>query len=216
MFPYQRIIFDGLIGAGKSTVLHAVKEYLDTKEEFKNTYDVEILYENVSEWIEDGSLEFSYENPKKGVFPLQIKSILSKCPQINNPHTKQTIYLTERSEFSAHYIFGEMHYKSGNMTPHEWKLCNQIYSTFSKPIDLCFFLDVKPELAMQRLHTRGRDAEKSVSIHYMNDLYQKYMERFHGYLSFPCIWIDADDTIEHIAKCIGNHIIQQMSIKNEF
>ena len=133
-----RIIFDGLIGAGKSTLLHAVKDYLEKETDFGERYDVCVVYENVAEWIGDGSLEFSYQNPKRGVFPLQIKSMLSKCPSEEDPsqclQSKPTFYLTERSEYSAHFIFGEMHFEQGNMTSHEWKLCEKIYQTFTKKL----------------------------------------------------------------------------------
>lgn len=215
---------EGLIGAGKSTILKKLQEYLPFI--LPDGWKSYILYENVNEWISDGSLEFSYENPKKGIFPLQIKSIMSKKYDfiIENKGIKndsfienkdKSIIFIERSVYSAHFIFGEMHYEKKNLTSHEWKLCSELYNIFKNQIDYCFYIDVPPIIAFERLNIRNRHAEKTLGYPYLVSLEQKYKEHFPTKVPFPVKNINGKLTIDEIVDEISKTILHILRFTND-
>jgi deoxyadenosine/deoxycytidine kinase len=208
------LIVEGLIGAGKSTLLSLLSKRLHNV--LPEGWNVAILYENVDEWIHDGSLAFSYENPKLGVFPLQIKSMYSKYQMLSSLPKEQldkTIVCMERSLYSAHHIFGEIHYEDQHLTPHEWSICSCIYDMFHMtiPVNYCFFLDVSPETANQRQIARNREAEKSISMEYMRELYAKYKEHFPAKVPFPCFSLDGNGTTDSIVSEMVAQVLTLLS-----
>lgn len=76
-------------------------------------------------------------------------------------------------------VFERLHYAKGNIKEREHQLYNLFYRNIinrPKACSMLIYLDVFPEIALERIKERGRDAEKSITLEYLNDLRCHYYD----------------------------------------
>jgi deoxyadenosine/deoxycytidine kinase len=168
MKPGLVIWLEGIIGAGKSTLaatlarelaLRAFHEPVDT-----NPY-----------------LERFYKDPKRWAFPMQIHLMHDRFAM-----QKEAAYSATRGFGSildrgmpGDRVFCKLHMLAGNIDELEWKTYEKAYEVMAcslNPPALLLFLDVEPDIALERVKTRARGAESGITLKYLQDLRKGYLD----------------------------------------
>lgn len=168
------IVVDGLIGAGKTTLIKLVSNHCKDKK-------IHPIYEPVDIWRRTGALgEFYKDIPAKCyefqsfVYVTRIKRVILDV--LANPDAD--IYILERSIFTDRYIFVEMlrdtlgaiRYDMYNEWWDMWNLLMPI------KFDKWVFLDVSLDESMRRIHNRSRGEESGIDPEYQRNLRVKHIE----------------------------------------
>lgn len=177
------ILVEGLISAGKSTLIHSCLAPLLREQGF----DVRIIAEPVDKWVKSGILEKFYTDPKRWAYTFQAKAFHDRIEEArrvylpgvteavtnqvayelgldesNPPPPRKQIYLMERSPYSDH-IFMTTAFDNGQVTEMEytfyqewWKMWHQLLP-FTP--DLVLYLRTDLDQCMKRLIQRSRPGE---------------------------------------------------------
>ena len=178
MLPNKRlIVIDGLIGAGKSTLIKLIIK--------ENKYKKKIhpIYEPVDVWRETGALQLFYKDiPAKCMefqtftFITRIKRIMTEI--VENPDAD--IYLLERSVFTDRYIFIELLRETMGLV--RMKMYEEWWDMWSFLLPIKFekwvLIDTSLEESIKRICKRDRKEESGISIEYQKNLYDKHLQFF--------------------------------------
>lgn len=177
------ISLDGNIGAGKSTMLEALRAAMP---------DVEVVLEPVGLWSSlkdaDGKslLELFYEDKRRWAYTFQNFALLSRAKALAEAigKTKKTVIITERSPLTDRYVFAEMLRSSGDLSELEWTLYLRWYDSFTKNIPISAIIHLGTDVARSADHIikRGRAGEESMSLEYLRLLDLQHR-----------IWLDETD-----------------------
>jgi len=166
------IIIDGVIGAGKTTLISKIEKIPKIK----------AIYEPVELWNTTGALQYFYKDITKNCYEFQTYTYITRINTIideiyNCPDAE--IYILERSIFTDRYIFmellkdivGEM-----RMTMYEQWCDTWAYIMPMKP-SKWVLLNTSLETSLKRIESRNRDGETSgISVEYQTNLYNKHTE----------------------------------------
>ena len=201
------ISIEGNIGAGKSTLLGKMNDYINEYDINKDQHIV-FLQEPVDIWEsikdEDGKnmLELFYENPSKYAFLFQTMVFATQTKLIHETIEQNpacTIIISERSLDAGHHLFTKMLVADGLMSQLEYKIYQHLIATeqnkyhFSngnyiiKQSNMVLFLDITPEVCIERIHKRSRIGEETIHLDYLKkcDLfYRKWLLEGEG-RTFP-------------------------------
>lgn len=171
----RNIVFEGLIGVGKTTVTQKIAKHAG--------YDVML------EPILDGRLkvlldEF-YKDPSSVAFQLQVevltqRSALERQGLYSLASGKSRGVVFDRS-LSGDTCFAEVQYKLGNISESQYFTYLKLYDLVKRGSmypDLIVYLDVDLDVAIERINSRGRDCEGGVDREYLKALseaYEKYI-----------------------------------------
>ncbi len=168
-------IVEGNIGAGKSTFLKILKQYLN----------VQIVLEPHEQWQSVGSgtdnlLDMFYKDPKRWAYTFQSYAFVSRVMNQEahaktNPYTVQVL---ERSVYSDRYCFAKNCFELGYMNALEWKLYQEWFSWLitnyvPKPSGF-IYLRTDPKVSYERLKKRSRQEEAMVALEYIVRLHDKH------------------------------------------
>ena len=178
----SRIYFvEGNIGCGKTTILDAIQKYIQET----NITDIEVIYEPVRIWQELGLLDKFYKDIRRWSYTFQNVAFITKMMELEKLKTKgDKIYIVERSPMTDRNCFAELCFESGFMTEMEWQAYNMWYNHYinSFEYDGFIYLKAEPERCLERINTRNRGEETSISIDYLNSLHQKHQ-----------LWLDGEN-----------------------
>lgn len=181
-------IVDGLIAAGKTTLLKTLKDIdLEAK--------ISVIYEPVDHWKETGNLERFYkaltikdsENRSAQIYRFQtyvfqsrIKSVLEGLKQ------PADIYFIERSIFSDRHIFMQMLYESNMVTESDYRMYIEWWELWEHVLpfspDGFIYLNPDTDECMKRHASRARLGE-TIDKQYQERLRQKHDEYFDQYIT---------------------------------
>ena len=179
----------GGIGIGKSEFIKSMKKrrnysklpsMLVTPGEFK-------VYEE-SKGVKDIAASVFYpaikRKDKYAAFAAEIAMLNFRIEQILQASKENGIVLVERIPEENRYVFFENDYRSGLFGKPDDKIAKYFYSSYSATYnylrnkipspDVFVYLDVKPEIALERIRRRGRESEKTIDIKYLTNLYNLY------------------------------------------
>ena len=154
-----RVIIEGNIGSGKSTVLNKLAdmpEFLKFK----------LCLEPLHEW--NDTLELFYQDPERWAFTMNLTAL---CSMKEIDAVKGNV-LQERSKDSARWVFAEALRKT--VMPQEYNLMHKVYTLFSKPTRqrvVHIYIRTTPEVCFSRLQTRDSVDAKTVSLEYLKTLH---------------------------------------------
>lgn len=171
------IVIDGIIGAGKSTLINEciVPGLRDLG------WRITIVKEPVEKWVDDGLIQLFYGDPSRWGCHFQIKAFtdrVAECIKQYEDHADATdLFVLERSIFSDR-LFVNLLYKSGKMTAMEYKHYNEWWSMWERvmPFKPDLFVYLKPDVSacMDRVDERSRDGESGVSEEYQRQLLEEH------------------------------------------
>ncbi|XP_012222460.1 deoxynucleoside kinase-like isoform X3 [Linepithema humile] len=191
------ICIEGNIGSGKTTFLN----------HFKNFNNATVLQEPVDLWRNVAGvnlLDLLYKDPINYAFLFQSYAQLTRL-KLHTMSTPSPYKVMERSIFSSRCFLENM--KRTNMIRnveveilekwYDWCLENTNVRT-----DLIVYLRTTPEVVYQRMQTRGRKEEDSVSLDYLRQIHEIHDDwlcrKTWFSLPAPVMIIDGDKSLEEM------------------
>lgn len=159
---------EGLIGAGKSTMAASLAKSLGLR----------AFHEPVDS---NPYLERFYKEPKRWAFPMQMHLMHER-----HAMQKEAAYASTRGFGSVldrgmpgDRVFCKLHMLAGNIDELEWQTYEKAYEVMACSLtapSLLIFLDVEPDVALERVKVRARGAEVGITLKYLQDLRKGYLD----------------------------------------
>ena len=139
-------------------------------EQFENNEYLPLFYQELEK---NGPSSYNkYSLPSQLQFLANRIATEKLCDEINK------IYIVERSIVEDRFIFVENMFRSGLLSEEELQRFDQERlekSRHIEPVDVFIYLRADPHKLKERITSRGREMEKSISLeylHHLNDLYE--------------------------------------------
>lgn len=169
------IVVNGLIGAGKSTLINLLGLKLTEK-----GYRVAVVQEPVEEWKKMGALQAYGADIKGMAYKFQTLVFATRviaCNKAYERHPDVDVFILERS-VQSDKLFMRMLREDGFVSDLEWDMYGVWADTWEgmMPFSPTVFFYLKPSLqeCMRRLKVRARDGEGGITSEY-----QTKLERLH-------------------------------------
>lgn len=169
--PKPVIWIEGLIAAGKSRLTDQLAKGLG--------------YRAFPEPVADkGYLELFYQDPQRWAFSLQVEMLrrrreIHQLAMLECRCGNVKGCLLDRG-MPGDRAFAWLHYQAGNIHKLEWETYEALYSDFMSIPHLqptmLLYLDVTPEVALERIQGRARPGEQAIQLNYLSDLTVAYRE----------------------------------------
>jgi deoxyadenosine/deoxycytidine kinase len=180
------ISIEGNIGAGKSTLLAQISDESSTF--FENTHlraykfdpsEIVCMQEPVGVWesVKDpvtgeSILQLFYKDPLKYAFAFQVMAYTSRLETFRrivaeNPDCK--LILCERSLEADSNIFAKMMRADGMIDEVSYQVYKTLYDATASDfaLDGVYYLDVAPEVCLERIAKRAREGESGITLEYL-------------------------------------------------
>lgn len=173
------LCLEGLIGAGKTTILEKLREKVDFY----------FITEPVLQWqkpVDSQSLlDNLYKDFDRWSYTFQVNSVLTRAQAIEQEKSlsRGRHLVMERSLLSDRECFARLYFDSGQMSPLEWYWYSRYYDFVNMNIkhpDAFIYLRVNPDVALNRIQKRKRKEEDTISVEYLHDLNRRYEALFAG------------------------------------
>ncbi len=191
----MKIVFDGNIGCGKSSVLKLLVD--------KSTIDLHVYNEPLNDWSK--WLDLFYSDMEKYSFGFQmrvLKSHLDKKDILNG--------IFERSPLSCQNVFGKLLHEDGMLNDIEWSLTNEFNNDYGWLPDIVIYLKCDPELCFERIKNRNRSNEKSIELDYLKRLHNKYEELYTNCKNVKVVTIDASKSLDEVFEEVMDKVIRHV------
>lgn len=180
MTDIKIVIVEGIIGAGKSTMIPRMIEYLEGKGKC-------CIYvpEPVEEWKNSGMLDMFYSDIPKYAYMFHIYTLTTIYNNLKK-HLKDAkpgdVLVCERSIFSVRYMFAQNLIDQGFFTPQQTQDFIERFEEFRKDLpdpSLIVWLDTPVSTCMERIHIRNRGKEiTGVKQEYQQQLWDNHVKFF--------------------------------------
>lgn len=206
-------IIEGNIGAGKSTFLRIMGNYLAAQ----------CVFEPHQEWQNVGGenlLDHFYKDTRRWAYTFQSYAFITRvrAQERDKVLPGHPIQLSERSVYSDRYCFAKNCYEMGLMSSLEWKLYQEWFAWLvegytQKPAGF-IYLRTKPEVCYQRLIQRNRSEEVAITLDYLRLLHDKHenwlvhkRDVAESLQNVPVLILDCDTDFE------GDHQAQRAHVR---
>lgn len=162
----MRIVIDGNIGSGKSTVIQNISDL------FKM---LRVIQENVSDW--NPFLKNFYSDMKKNSLQFQMK-VLEHHLISGNLTKNDKFSIHERSLISCINVFGKDLYNSDFLSDLDMELMNSYCKNLGWYPDVIIYLKADAEISYQRCKKRNRDGEEEIPFDYLNNINNLYNDLY--------------------------------------
>ena len=179
----MRIAIAGNIGAGKTSLTKQLSKSLKYKP----------YYEDV---IANPYLDDFYNHMERWSFTLQIYFLNSRFKQLVTIDNKKENVIQDRTIYEDAFIFAPNLNAMGLMTQRDYDNYLALFDTMLnlvKPPDLLVYLQSSIPSLVNKIHKRGRDYEKTISIEYLSRLNERYEAWISNYTSGKLLKINVDD-----------------------
>ncbi len=164
-------IVEGNIGAGKSTFLRLIQDHIP---------EASVAFEPLHNWqtqvYGQSLLANFYEDTKRWAYTMETLALACRVKEhLYEQEKNEDVRLMERSIYSGHYVFATNGYKNGFISPLEWNVYlewfNFLVTGHCKQPRGFVYLQTDPVRAYERIKKRNRDAEKSISLEYIQQIH---------------------------------------------
>ena len=173
----KSFIVEGNIGAGKSTFLKIINEYLH----------VQVVPEPLEKWqnvagSKENILEKFYADSNRWAYSFQTYAFITRViaqaeHAARNPYAVQIL---ERSVYSDRYCFAKNCFELGSMNALEWQLYKEWFAWLVETYTVApagfIYLRTDPAVAYERVVKRIRHEESAVPLAYIEKVHQKHEE----------------------------------------
>ena len=175
------IIVDGVIGAGKTTVISLIEKEINNERNNYGNLKVKAIYEPVKLWNDTGVLQYFYKDIPNHCYEFQTYSFITRIESVieelyNNQDAD--VYILERSIWTDKYIFLEL--LKDSIGELRMTMYNKWWSMWSyimpMRVDKWVLLDTSLEESLRRINSRNRDGESTIDKEYQTNLYVKHIE----------------------------------------
>ncbi|MHC1740043.1 MAG: deoxynucleoside kinase [Anaerolineaceae bacterium] len=181
--PKRLILVAGNIGSGKTSLTERIGERLGWK----------TAYESVSD---NPYLPDFYANMKQWSFHLQIFFLGHRAQQHLEMNDDPQSAIIDRSIYEDAYIFVRALHAMGNISERDYATYRQVFDLVVKNLpspSLLIYLNAPVDTLMQRIHSRGREMETSISGEYLALLENYYADWINHFDLCPVLTLRTDD-----------------------
>lgn len=216
-------VVDGNMGAGKTTFLRILSDYLCAH----------VIYEPTDKWQKvvgtENLFENYYRDTTRWAYTFQSYAFVTRVME-QEAHAlefSEPIHILERSVFSDRYCFAKNCFELGFMTELEWQLYQEWFSWLvdnyvTKPQGF-IYLRVDPMVCHQRLVKRQRKEETGVSLDYLQRIHQKHedwlihkKDVIPGVQDIPVLVLDCNEDFETTMAHQQHHMIKVAEFVDKF
>ena len=179
----MHVAIAGNIGAGKTTLTSLLAKHYGWETHFEDVDDNPYL------------LDF-YDEMQRWSFNLQIYYLNSRFTQIQEIRKNTNTVIQDRTIYEDAFIFAPNLNAMGLMTQRDYDNYLALFDTMLnlvKPPDLLVYLQSSIPSLVNKIHKRGRDYEKTISIEYLSRLNERYEAWISNYTSGKLLKINVDD-----------------------
>ena len=179
----MRIAIAGNIGAGKTSLTKQLSKSLKYKPYFEDV-------------IANPYLDDFYNHMERWSFNLQIYFLNSRFKQLVTIDSIKQNVIQDRTIYEDAFIFAPNLNAMGLMTQRDYDNYLALFDTMLnlvKPPDLLVYLQSSIPSLVNKIHKRGRDYEKTISIEYLSRLNERYEAWISSYNSGKLLKINVDD-----------------------
>ena len=179
--PYNYVVVEGSIGAGKTTLATMLASELNA----------ELVLER---FADNPFLEKFYKDPEHYAFPVEMTFLMDRYQQLKN-------LLTARDLFTD-FVIGDyfidkcLLFSKNNLSKDEFSLFKKVFDTsadFLPKPDLILYLYTKPDRLLRQIAKRNRSFEKDITIQYLTDIQEKYLTYFRENPQIPILLVDTEN-----------------------
>lgn len=170
-------VLEGLIGAGKSTLINTLRERLSM------IYNKPVIYleENIENWIkfkegDKNIIELFYTDKKRYGFEFQLiilNGMLEQISEIKGCYD-DIILISERSLRTSQNVFQQLLFDEGNLTAIQKNILENLYDKLCLYQHGIIYLDVDIETCLERINKRKRHGESAITFDYLEKLKKQY------------------------------------------
>lgn len=214
MFQPVILSIEGSIGAGKSTIIENLKEYMkDFSKEVVFLKEPLDIWEGIKDSVGENILQKFYGNPEKYAFSFQVMAYASRLSIIRNAietHSPAVI-ICERSLAADKNIFAQMLFDEGTIDDVNFQIYNMFYKEFSGnyPLDGIVYIDADAETCHKRVGKRSREGESEISLEYLQKC-KLYHDRWLENTECPLLRIDTNCDATYENDDIGMEWLQKI------
>lgn len=176
--PYQFIVIEGNIGAGKTSLATRISK----------EYGAKLILER---FADNPFLPKFYQDKQRFAFPVEMSFLADRYNQLKKD--LQTKDLFSSFTVADYYFMKSLIFARNTLAPDEYSLYAQIfqiiYQALPKP-DLYVYLHRDSENLLENIKLRGRDYESEISGEYLRDIQQGYFNFFKQEPDLPIVVVD--------------------------
>lgn len=179
----MHVAIAGNIGSGKTTLTTKLAKHYKWSPHFE---DVE----------NNPYLNDFYKEMQRWSFNLQVFFLNSRFRQIIDIKKSDKDFIQDRTIYEDAFIFAPNLNAMGLMTQRDYDNYLALFDTMLnlvKPPDLLVYLQSSIPSLVNKIHKRGRDYEKTISIEYLSRLNERYEAWISNYTSGKLLKINVDD-----------------------
>jgi len=181
MIPYNYIVIEGCIGAGKTTLSKMLAA----------DYNAELVLER---FAENPFLPKFYKDPEHYAFPVEMTFLMDRYQQLKS-------LLVARDMFTE-FVIGDYFidkcviFSKNNLLSDEYSLYKNVFDTVAsflpKP-DLLLYLYNDTDRLLHNIAQRGRDYEQNITAEYLANIQDSYMTYFNQHCNIPILLVEASE-----------------------
>ena len=172
---YKYVVFEGNIGAGKTTLSSLVARQNNAK--------------LVLEEFEDNSfLPAFYKDPVNNAFPLELSFLADRYHQMKAVDFNDFVV-------SDYHITKSLAFAKTNLRDDEFDLFMHLFQIMHEKIrfpDVMIYLKWEISSLRKNIAKRGRDYEREISLEYLQTVEEKYFEIMSEDIQFPVLVVDCE------------------------
>ncbi len=173
----------GNIGVGKSTLTKLLSERLGWEPFFEAVNDNPYLAD-------------FYQDMTRYAFHSQVFFLSRRLRHHRRLLDFPGSVVQDRSVYEDAEIFARNLYEQGHIEPRDYRTYRELYEVliqFLPPPDLIVYLRASVPTLLQRIETRGRPYERSISREYLEQLNRLYAAWMHDFAQCPVLTVPTDD-----------------------
>lgn len=197
MIPYNYIVVEGCIGAGKTTLSKMLAE----------DCNAELVLER---FADNPFLPRFYKDPVHYAFPVEMTFLMDRFQQLKQ-------LLSARDMFKD-FVVGDYFidkciiFAKNNLLPDEYNLYKNVFDTISdflpKP-DLILYLYNDTEHLLQNIVRRGREYEKDITAEYLQNIQDSYLTYFSQHISMPVLLVETS-RLDFVKNTTDYQLLRQL------